>query len=181
MIGELDHLLRTAFDVTPLSPLTGLYALLGVVVSLVVWRPLVRATSWASVPTLLALLALTLVLALTLAPAATDITSDSSGCYLGGRHLRSRLLQIRTDPESLLNLVLFVPLGLFAVLALRRIWLPTLLVLVLPAVIELAQLRIPGRECSGIDYLTNAAGGLAGVLLGALTLWLLRRRGLPAG
>lgn len=181
MIGELDHILRTAFDVTPLSPLTGLYALLGVIVSLVVWRPLVRMTGWASVPTLLALLALAAVLALTLAPAPADLATDSSGCYLGGRHLRSRLLQIRTDPESLLNLVLFVPLGLFAVMAVRRFWGPTLLVLVLPAVIELTQLRIPGRECSGIDYLTNAAGGLTGVLLGAVVLWLIRRRGVPSG
>lgn len=176
MIGELDHILRTAFDVTPLSPLTGLYALLGVVLSLLVWRPLAHATGWAPVPTLFALLALTLVLALTLAPAPADLASDSSGCYFGSHHLRSRLLQIRTDPESLLNLVLFVPLGLLAVLAVRRVWPPTLLVLVLPAVIELAQLRIPGRECSGIDYLTNVAGGLVGVLLGWLLLRVARRR-----
>lgn len=177
MIGDIGRILHTALFVTPLSVQTVLYAVIGLAVTALVWWPLVRLTGWSPVPTLLALVALTAVLALTLAPGNVDYVTGVRACIAGApHHLRARLLAISTSPEALLNMVLLVPLGLFAVLAVRRAWPVAVFVVVLPAVIELAQTRVPGRVCSGIDYLTNVTGGLLGVLLGWLVLVLWRRR-----
>ncbi len=182
-MDTIERVLRTALFVTPISPAALLLAAAGTVVSLLLWRPLVRVSGWRPVPTLLALLALTAVCALTLAPGSNPGEGGARACIAGAPvHLRARLLAIRTSPEALLNMVLLVPLGCFAVLAVRRLWPALVLVLVLPAAIELAQTRIPGRVCSGIDYLTNAAGGVLGAVLGIVVLscWQRRQRG-PSG
>ncbi|MFD6553879.1 VanZ family protein [Streptomyces sp. NPDC058398] len=70
--------------------------------------------------------------------------------------------------QGLWNLAMFVPLGLFGVLALRRL-LPVLLgVLALPCLIELAQALAPlvSGICDSADVEMNAGGGLLGVALG---------------
>jgi len=53
---------------------------------------------------------------------------------------------------------------------------------VLPVGIELTQVAIPGRECSVSDWIANALGGLAGVIVGGLTQrWLRARKAARAG
>ncbi|MFF3614324.1 VanZ family protein [Streptomyces sp. NPDC002580] len=77
--------------------------------------------------------------------------------------------------QGLWNLAMFVPLGLFGVLALRRP-LPVLTgVLALPAVIELAQALAPfvSGVCDSADVEMNAAGGVLGA---AAALVLVRGR-----
>ncbi len=71
--------------------------------------------------------------------------------------------------------MLLLPLGVAVVLAARRLGPGLLVVLVVPAAIELAQTRVPGRVCSGVDYATNASGGIVGVLLGGVVLLLVPR------
>ncbi|MFE7269999.1 VanZ family protein [Streptomyces sp. NPDC057623] len=74
--------------------------------------------------------------------------------------------------QGLWNLAMFVPLGLFGVLALRRP-LPVLAgVLALPCLIELAQALSPfgGGLCDSADVAMNVGGGVLGVVGGvALT------------
>jgi hypothetical protein len=70
--------------------------------------------------------------------------------------------------QGLWNLAMFVPLGLFGVLALRRP-LPVLVgVTALPCLIELAQALAPfvSGICDSADVEMNAGGGLLGVALG---------------
>lgn len=74
---------------------------------------------------------------------------------------------------AFLNVILTVPLGLFAKLALPRVpwWVIGLGVLVLSAGIELAQWQLPlGREGTVSDVVTNTIGGALGAVLGALAL-----------
>lgn len=44
-----------------------------------------------------------------------------------------------------------------------------MVILALPGAVELVQTQIPGRVCSGADYVTNVAGGLVGIGIGVLT------------
>ncbi|MFF7127489.1 VanZ family protein [Streptomyces sp. NPDC008240] len=70
--------------------------------------------------------------------------------------------------QGLWNLAMFVPLGLFGVLALRRP-LPVLVgVLALPCLIELAQALAPfvSGICDSADVEMNAGGGVLGVAAG---------------
>lgn len=77
--------------------------------------------------------------------------------------------------ETLLNAVMLVPLGVALALAARRLLPAVAVLLVVPGAVEVVQTRIPGRTCSGVDYLTNLGGGLAGVALGAVLLVVTRR------
>ncbi|GAA3105241.1 VanZ family protein [Streptomyces echinatus] len=70
------------------------------------------------------------------------------------------------------NLAMFVPVGLFGVLALRRP-VPVLAgVLALPCLVELAQALAPfaGGICDSADVEMNAGGGLVGVAVGLLAV-----------
>ncbi|MGW2894405.1 VanZ family protein [Streptomyces sp. NPDC001212] len=74
--------------------------------------------------------------------------------------------------QGLWNLAMFVPLGLFGVLALRRP-LPALAgVLALPVLIELAQALAPfvSGICDSADVEMNAGGGALGVAVGLVLL-----------
>lgn len=71
------------------------------------------------------------------------------------------------------NLVLYVPVGMFGFLALNRFrgcwwrWiLPTLIALLLSALIETAQVYDQTRVCSLVDVLCNTLGGASGTVLG---------------
>ncbi|MFE0702377.1 VanZ family protein [Streptomyces sp. NPDC058872] len=74
--------------------------------------------------------------------------------------------------QGLWNLAVTVPLGLFALLALRRP-LPALVVIVsLPPAIEFTQGTVDGlgRMCDSADVEMNVLGGLAGAVLAGLAL-----------
>ena len=158
--------------VTPLSGWTLGYAVLGGLAAVAVRGPLVRHTGWRPGWTLASLFALAAVLALTLAPSrdyprplgvrsclrgAAGQVGNGSVVALGGA-------------EAQLNLVLLAPLGVVLVLATRRWLVAAVVVVVLPALVELTQTQVPGRTCSGSDYVANVAGAVGGVLLGGVLL-----------
>ncbi|MFE3072000.1 VanZ family protein [Streptomyces sp. NPDC059247] len=80
------------------------------------------------------------------------------------------LTQSFATTQGQLNIVLFVPFGLFAVLATRRPLLSVGLGAVLSAMIETAQATVPfvTRLCDTDDLVSNTAGVLIGASAGAL-------------
>ncbi len=154
--------------VVPVSTSTVVVLLVGVAVVVVLWRPLVVRTGWRPLPVLLAGACLAATAALTLV--AADRASIPGCASLGGLDLGYVLSEAGHDLESFLNAALFVPLGLTLVLGMRRTLPPLMVVLVLPGLIEAAQLVVPGRVCSAADYVLNVAGGLVGVAAGAVAV-----------
>jgi len=153
----VGHLVHTVLAVTPMSWWTLLVAVAGTVLSLVVWRPVVRASGWGNPTTLASTLLITAVLALTMGPGSASGPGGIRMCVRAAPALvETSVYRITTSAEALLNLVFLVPLGVTMVLATRR-------------PVELTQTRIPGRVCSGADYVTNVTGGLVGIVVGVLT------------
>lgn len=83
--------------------------------------------------------------------------------------------------EGELNVLLFVPVGAFGLLALRRVRVALPAGVLLSAAIEAVQALVPsmGRACDTADLQTNATGTLLGCLLAAAVLAV--RRGGSAG
>jgi VanZ family protein len=80
------------------------------------------------------------------------------------------------------NVALFLPLGFFLYLALRRWLLVTTAICALASVaVEVAQLPIWSRSTDVDDVLTNTAGGFIGALAGVLALRLIRVFRPPGG
>lgn len=182
MLGELTRVWQTAVRVTPFSWWSLAIAVVGVVGALLAYGPISRVTGWSRWPTLLALLSLTGVLALTLGPGAWGYDDSLRQCVAEVGRLDLRQLRwLRHSADGLLNVTMLVPLGFFTVLAVRRVWPAAVLVLALPLVVETVQTIIPGRQCSPIDYLTNVTGGLVGVAVGAVVLVVRRHRPAASG
>lgn len=182
MINHVNELTRALAVVrhlrgtVPVSKWTLVLTALGLGVSLLSWKWLARHAGWRRLPTLWALLALTGALALTLSPR-------------GGRSRNRRTIaecipadwaelghaagKVGDSLESLLNIGLLMPLGFALVLASRRVAWPAMLMLLLPAAIELSQTEINGRLCTPADWMANALGGLIGVAAGFVVhrLW----------
>lgn len=163
------------FGVVPVSWWTALVLAAGLTATAAGGRRLAERAGWRVVPTVVALAALTVVLALTLTP-STD--GHSHGIEAGGclsllpsdeLHAVTEIAEVG-QLESQLNALLLVPLGVALMLAVRRLTIPLLTVLVLPVLIELAQGVLPGRICSLSDLLLNAGGGALGVALAALVV-----------
>lgn len=141
---------------------------LGLALTAIGLRPIVARTGWRRWPIAGAGVALTSTVALTLGSwGSTDVVRAPGCTFPGDTDVLALLLEAGHDLESALNAVLLVPLGLLLVLGIRKVLPPLLVVLVLPGVIEMTQLAIPGRVCSLADYLLNVAGGVVGVGLGA--------------
>jgi len=172
---EAAHHLRR---VIPLGRWSPLIALLALIVALLLWHPLARLTRWRSVPTLLALLSLAGVLTLTLTPKSWVGNHRSLAQCLpsGWAGLADSASGITSSLEGMLNIALLAPLGFTLALACRRLAWPALLMLALPAAIELIQVAVPGRECSAADWVANAGGGVVAVLAGGLVNAALRLR-----
>jgi VanZ family protein len=86
--------------------------------------------------------------------------------------------------DTIVNVVLYIPLGFAAHLALRKyrlpgiaVYGPVLLGLLLSTAMELMQLMVPTRETSMADVITNVIGSGLGVLLGLLFEVLAPHRG----
>jgi hypothetical protein len=134
-------------------------------------RLLAAALGWRRGASAAAWTVLSAILALTVTPQA--------GEPIGVGHcLPDDLAQVWSAPlhgsggvgGGLLNVLLFLPLGAALVVAAGGVWAALCVVVALPAVIEVVQRSIPGRMCSFSDYLTNTAGGLFGVAVGAFVL-----------
>ncbi len=88
-----------------------------------------------------------------------------SGTQLGARnawHWCMRCGDLATV-DVLLNMALFVPLGLGLALLRLRAWWSLAILSLGPMMIEIAQIWIPGRDPSARDVLSNALGGLIGL------------------
>ena len=70
--------------------------------------------------------------------------------------------------DIVVNVALYVPLGMAAFLVLRRVTATLLLGLCLSVAMEIAQAFDPARRTSGLDVLTNVLGTAAGVGAGIL-------------
>jgi hypothetical protein len=130
---------------------------------------LVRRLRWAPLPTLLTLLAGVVTGAVTLAPRRRPSRTPSlTECV----HTIGADLAALVPPtwQVLLNLVLFAPLMFFATLASRRPRAVAVFALIAPLATEVVQGYTQRRICSAGDFVTNALGGLAGVVLA--TGWL---------
>jgi VanZ family protein len=84
--------------------------------------------------------------------------------------------------DIIVNIVLYLPLGMFAFLAFserHRPWVAgaasLLVALVLSSSVEMLQLFDRGRECSALDVVTNVMGAAAGIALAILFGEILRR------
>lgn len=140
-------------------------------------RVLARRAGWSRWATAGLLLTLAAIAAVTLPPAPgwpTRGPSWSAGpdCarVLFDPGLTWAGLTSGSRGERLANTVMFLPLGFFAVLAVRRA-LPAVLVaaLLLPFAVEGAQaVADAGRVCTGSDWATNALGALLGGFAGWL-------------
>jgi VanZ family protein len=157
----------------PISWSTLLVLLCGVALVLPVSRWLATSLRWRRSAASVAWVALSAVLALTIPPVRVD-PADPDHC------LPDYLAQVWSEPlhtsggigGGLLNVLLLLPLAVALVVASGRAWMAVVIVLALPAIIEVVQRSIPGRLCSFSDYLTNAAGGVLGVVIGMLVvLW----------
>lgn len=165
------------FGVVPVSLWTAVILLVGLALVAVLWRPMVARTEWRPLPMAVAGICVTAVLALTLGAEGTATSAPMGGLVeeVLDEGVAHAMLEAAQDLETILNLVLLVPLGAALVLGLRRIIVPLVIVLMLPAFTELVQLAIPGRVGSLSDFLLNALGGIIGVGLGAILARRLRR------
>lgn len=158
----------------PMSWWTAVALVDGVLSSILLWRPLARRWDWRPRWTLLALLWLSVVLALTLTP-------GNDRRHIGLRECVPRqpsdLLQLVLHTgggivADMLNVLLTLPVTLAVVMATRRLSPALLMSPLLPLFIELTQTAIPGRVCAVSDLVTNTIGGLSG----AATGWVLQRQ-----
>jgi VanZ like family len=141
---------------------------------LVVWRILVRRTGWGSPSALLMCLAAAVCLALTVPQAIAPGAAARLGTCLadpaGGLAYSVRIFGTR-GLEDAMNVLLWVPPGLFGTLATRRPGYVAGVISAAMVIIELLQTLDPWRECDPGDWAYNTAGGLAGAVIG----WLLLR------
>ncbi|MFI5658474.1 VanZ family protein [Streptomyces sp. NPDC051684] len=130
-------------------------------------RPLARRTGMPPAATLGMLLMAAVCLGLTLpdqfqAGAAARLQSclngSSTRAFPGG------------PVHHAFNVVAWVPLGLFGVLASRRPAVFTLAGSVVWALVEVAQTLDPERSCQPVDWMNNSLGILAGAVVGVLLL-----------
>ncbi|WP_033289204.1 VanZ family protein [Amycolatopsis jejuensis] len=159
-------------------PMSGwtLFALgAGVLVSLLVARPLARRTGRPAGLVLTTLLLACATLSLTLTPDGPEAPGGLRACL---PDTFSDLLHTAFHTGgglagNALNLLLLFPLTTAITVTTRRIVASAVVALVLAPVIEAVQSQLPGRMCSVSDLITNTLGALAGVLVGYLVL---RRR-----
>ncbi|WP_055588179.1 VanZ family protein [Peterkaempfera griseoplana] len=108
------------------------------------------------------------VLTATLYPTGSTDSAAGRLCEAGGS-LRGLL----STEQGRLNLALFVPLCLLAVLVVRRPLLVLAGAALLSGTIEALQATLPiGRSCDRGDFIANVLGAAAGLFLGVLTLLL---------
>ncbi|MEJ3750685.1 VanZ family protein [Actinomycetes bacterium KLBMP 9797] len=148
-------------------------------VALVAHRRIATRLGWSRWPTLGALVGLAIVLTLTLPP-APGAAIGSPEWSAAGRCVESLfdpavlwrgLISTASRGERVGNVLMFVPLTFFTVLATRRLAWTVVVGVVLPIGIELTQsITAFGRECVGYDWVNNAIGALLGAVLGALTV-----------
>lgn len=118
--------------------------------------------------------AVTVIGTVSLSPSSSRAVQD--GCRLT---LDAPIIGAFTDDARLLNLLLFVPVGLLSLVAFPRrlCWVAVAMALTMPALIELAQTTSAvGRSCDAVDLVDNWSGGAVGLLIGLLLRALIPER-----
>lgn len=146
-----------------------------------------RKLGWRPVATILTLLWLTVVLALTL-PISTGGTFDSEAVRDGAGFLvelpgRDNLAfweYTVGTAYGIANIALFVPFGLFLALASRRLLFPIVAGIALTVGVETIQAMF-GRVAESDDVINNSLGTLIGVGLAAVIAGLLRLASYESG
>ncbi|BCB80526.1 hypothetical protein GCM10022251_03240 [Phytohabitans flavus] len=157
-------------------------------VAAVTHHPLARRLGWARWPTLGAMLGAAAVATLTLLPApdtsigGPDLSAIGScaGALFDPPALWHALTTTADKGERVGNVLMFVPMTFFAVLAARRPGRVAGVAVLVPVAIEFTQaIMSAGRACIANDWVNNAIGAVLGVLLGVLATRTSTRQ--PAG
>lgn len=100
----------------------------------------------------------------------TLTTWSGSGVVTGECAINSSIVAAFAGVQGQLNVLLFVPFGIFAVLSTGRPFLSLTVGVVLVAAVETSQAVVPfiSRLCDSDDLITNVAGVFAGVVLGTV-------------
>ena len=157
------HLL---FGIIPISGLSIVLLAIGLVVGLLIWLPLVRWLGWQPASTLALLVAIAVMLTVTLHPGVVQDSSLTSCVQLSKQQILHDLLVVAGDHQELAAAAAMIPVGFFAATAARRGAPAAALVLILPGLIELAQLKIGGQDCNAASFLLTGLSGLIGVVIG---------------
>lgn len=163
----------------PVSVWTLVAVAAGLVVSLLVWRPLARWRHWQPGATLAALLLFTITVALTLTPEGDRPAMGLDACipYDWNDFLFNVLHTGGGIVGNVLNVLMLLPLTTSLVLASRRMLPVVAVAVLLSPVIELVQSQLPGRSCTINDIVTNDTGALLGIAVGwGVQRWLQRTR-----
>jgi hypothetical protein len=145
---------------------------LGVLVALVL-----RRTAWSTRVIAGALAAWTFaVLLVTLSPGRVSYHPGVCAFFWSGT-----AGDLGSTDAKILNILIFVPIGLLAALLVRRSWLPLAGAFLLSAAIELTQRQYPSlhRSCDLVDVIDNTGGVLIGAV-GGLVLVAMARLAGPA-
>jgi len=139
-------------------------------IGLAAWRPLVRRTGWAPLPTLALLvwggLVLAMTLPMTVEPGAGARLDQCLADPIGRMDWAVRTFGER-GLEDVMNVVLWVPCGFLSVLATRRAVAAPVVIAAGFVVVEFLQTLDPGRECDPGDWVYNSFGVAVGALAAA--------------
>jgi hypothetical protein len=146
----------------------GLWLLGCALVTLLVWRPLVRRTGWARWPTLALMVWTLLVLSMTLPLSADPGAGARLDACVNDRlgDLAQRIVVFGSrGTEDFMNVALWLPCGLLGVLATRRAVAAPVVISAGFVVVELLQPLDAGRWCDPLDWAYNSFGVAAGAAL----------------
>ena len=140
----------------------------------ILYRQATLRLRWHAWAALAAGIALVAALVITLTP--NDLGEEHIVFCEVAMPARLGLLQLPRINQSSLNALLLLPFGFFSALAAPKKWTAALAVLIVPLGIELTQALLPllDRYCTAQDFVDNASGGLAGVVLGVMVQWVVR-------
>jgi hypothetical protein len=164
------------FGAIPVSGLSVVLFVVFLAVGLLIWLPLSRRLGWQPASTLALLVSIAVMLTITLHPGAdaSQAAPLTSCLQLAKQQVRTDLMTVAGDHRELISAAVMVPVGFFAVTAARSGPPAVAIVLILPGLIELAQLKITGRDCNAASFLLTGLGGLIGVAIGLAVVHIAR-------
>lgn len=126
---------------------------------------------WARVPAVLAVVSLALAFALTVARPFGQFAAGGVNPFATLRVCSAGSLSLAALYEQL-NVVMLVPFAIFGTLATRRPVLIAASCLLVSVFVELVQGATGGGQCQARDVVHNTLGGVLGVLVAVVVLWL---------
>lgn len=130
---------------------------------------------WARLPAVLGAISLALALALTVARPFGYFAAGGVNPFAILRLCSAGSLSLAQLYEQL-NVVMLVPFAIFGTLATRRPVLIAASCLLVSVFVEIVQVATGGGQCQARDVVHNTLGGVLGVLVALVVLWLRARR-----